>query len=108
VAWQVEYTDEFGAWWDTFSEDERIRLTASVGLLERRGPNLQFPHSSGVGGSRHGHMRELRVRVGGRPLRVFYAFDPRRVAILLIVGTSAHGLDPLGATRPAGTTFIHG
>lgn len=84
--WQVEYTDEFGAWWDTLGDDERIRLTASVGLLERRGPSLPFPHSSGVGGSRHSHMRELRVQVGGRPLRVFYAFDSRRAAILLIGG----------------------
>jgi hypothetical protein len=31
-------------------------------------------------------MRELRVQSGGRPLRVFYAFDPRRAAILLIGG----------------------
>jgi hypothetical protein len=31
-------------------------------------------------------MRELRVPRGGRPLRVFYAFDPRRSAILLIGG----------------------
>ena len=31
-------------------------------------------------------MRELRVQSGGRPIRVFYAFDPRRVAILLIGG----------------------
>ena len=31
-------------------------------------------------------MRELRVQSGGRPLRVFYAFDPRRSAILLIGG----------------------
>jgi hypothetical protein len=30
-------------------------------------------------------MRELRVQNGGRPLRVFYAFDPRS-AILLIGG----------------------
>lgn len=86
MAWQVEYTDEFGAWWDTLTEDERVRVTASVGLLERRGPSLPFPHSSGISGSRHGHMRELRVQVGGRPIRVFYAFDPRRVAILLIGG----------------------
>lgn len=86
MAWQVEYTDEFGTWWDTLSEDERVRITASVGLLERRGPNLPFPHSSGVSGSRHSRMRELRVQVGGRPIRVFYAFDPRRVAILLIGG----------------------
>lgn len=31
-------------------------------------------------------MRELRVQSGGKPLRIFYAFDPRRVAILLIGG----------------------
>jgi hypothetical protein len=31
-------------------------------------------------------MRELRAPSGGRPLRVFYAFDPRRSAILLIGG----------------------
>ncbi len=31
-------------------------------------------------------MRELRVQSGGKPIRVFYAFDPRRSAILLIGG----------------------
>ncbi|MDE0176677.1 MAG: type II toxin-antitoxin system RelE/ParE family toxin [Defluviicoccus sp.] len=31
-------------------------------------------------------MRELRIQSGGRPIRVFYAFDPRRTAILLIGG----------------------
>ena len=31
-------------------------------------------------------MRELRVQSGGHPLRIFYAFDPRRTAILLIGG----------------------
>ena len=84
--WSVEFTDEFGIWWDTLSGHERIRITASVGLLERRGPNLPFPHSSGIAGSRYCHLRELRIQIGGRPLRIFYAFDPRRVAILLIGG----------------------
>ncbi len=31
-------------------------------------------------------MRELRVQSQGRPLRILYAFDPRRTAILLIGG----------------------
>lgn len=31
-------------------------------------------------------MRELRAQSGGKPIRVFYAFDPRRAAILLIGG----------------------
>jgi len=34
-------------------------------------------------------MRELRVQVGGDPYRIFYAFDPRRAAILLIGGSKA-------------------
>lgn len=38
-------------------------------------------------------MRELRVQSRGRPIRVFYAFDPRRSAILLIGG------DKTGDTR---------
>ena len=57
-----------------------------VGLLEARGPSLPFPYSSGIEGSRHDHMRELRIQSGGNPLRVFYAFDSRRSAILLIGG----------------------
>ena len=31
-------------------------------------------------------MRELRSQCKGNPLRTFYAFDPRRTAILLIGG----------------------
>jgi hypothetical protein len=86
MEWMVEYTDEFGGWWDTLTEPEQIDVAAYVGSLESRGPNLPFPYSSGINGSRHTHMRELRVQSGGKPLRIFYAFDPRRTAILLIGG----------------------
>lgn len=86
MSWDVEYTDEFGSWWAGLSEDEQVSVAASVMLLEERGPNLGFPHSSGINGSKHGHMRELRTQQGGRPLRTLYAFDPRRSAILLIGG----------------------
>lgn len=86
MEWIIEYTDEFGDWWVDLKEAEQISIDAHVRKLEQRGPNLPFPYSSGIGGSRHPHMRELRVQSGGRPLRVFYAFDPRRAAILLIGG----------------------
>lgn len=86
MSWGVEYTDEFGDWWSGLSEGEQEALDASVRLLEERGPALGFPHSSGMNGSKHAHMRELRTQHGGRPLRTLYAFDPRRSAILLIGG----------------------
>lgn len=84
--WDVEYTEEFEDWWSRLTEDEQVSLAASVQLLEERGPSLGFPHSSGINGSKHGHMRELRTQHSGRPLRTLYAFDPRRAAILLLGG----------------------
>lgn len=83
---EVEYTDEFGGWWSSLTEAEQIDVAACVELLEKRGPHLPHPYCSGINGSKHSHMRELRVQHKGRPYRVFYAFDPRRTAILLIGG----------------------
>jgi hypothetical protein len=84
--WAVEYTDEFEGWWDKLTEGEQIDITASVGLLEKCGPNLRYPYSSGIHGSAYTHMRELRIQHAGQPYRILYAFDPRRTAILLIGG----------------------
>ena len=36
--------------------------------------------------SRHSNMKELRGKVDQRQLRVLYAFDPRRTALLLLGG----------------------
>jgi hypothetical protein len=56
-------------------------LTHSVvRLLEARGPHLGLPHS------KYSHMRELRTQHQGRPYQTLYAFDPKRMAILLIGG----------------------
>jgi hypothetical protein len=86
MAWEVEYTDQFGEWFDGLNEEQQAAVIAYADTLEATGPSLGYPRSSDVKGSRHGRMRELRVQAEGRPLRVFYAFDPRRAAILLIGG----------------------
>jgi len=78
--------DEFGDWWSSLDEQEQDSVDHSVRLLQARGPSLPYPHSSGVKGSRHGHMRELRIQHMGQPYRVFYAFDPRHAAMLLLGG----------------------
>ncbi len=84
--WDIEYTDEFEKWWDTLTPEEQEDVDAKVMLLERLGPALGRPHADTVGGSRHPNMKELRIQHAGRPYRIFYAFDPRRSAILLIGG----------------------
>ena len=86
MAWEIEYTDEFGNWWYRLSDREQDDIVAVVNLLAEKGSLLPFPYSSGIVGSKHSQMRELRVQSGGKPIRIFYAFDPRRTAILLIGG----------------------
>jgi hypothetical protein len=86
VAWEVEFTREFEEWWNDLEEAEQGKVDAHVKALEMWGPNLPHPMSSGVYGSRHAHMRELRIQVQGRPFRVLYAFNSKRAAILLVGG----------------------
>ncbi len=90
MTWSVEYTDEFGRWWKTLDEKEQDSIDVTVNLLEQFGPSLPHPHSSGINKSRFSHMRELRIQHKGAPYRILYAFDPRRVAILLL-GDSKEG-----------------
>ena len=66
--WEVEYTSEFGDWWETLSEDEQDAVAFSVRLLQSEGPALKYPHSTDVRQSKHKRMRELRSQCGGRPL----------------------------------------
>ena len=94
MGWDVEYTDDFGGWWQTLTEAQQDNVTAATELLMESGASLGFPHSSSIEGSKHSHMRELRIQSGGHPIRVLYAFDPRRSAILLIEGVKT-GNDPL-------------
>ena len=40
-------------------------------------------------GSRHANLKELRMHCRGERYRIFFAYDPRRVGILLIGGCKA-------------------
>jgi hypothetical protein len=86
MAWEVEFTDEFADWWHSLDEAEQEDVQASVLLLRERGPTLGRPHADLVATSAYPNMKELRTQHDGRPYRTLFAFDPRRVAILLIGG----------------------
>lgn len=86
MAWEVEFTRQFETWWDSLSEDEQVEISAKVELLQESGPTLPRPHADVISTSRHANMKELRGKVEDRHLRVLYAFDPRRTALLLLGG----------------------
>jgi len=80
---EVEVTGEFERWYEALDETDTDAVYESVSLLEERGVALGYPHSSQIKGSRYA-LRELRVQSKGRPIRIVYAFDPRRRAVLLL------------------------
>jgi hypothetical protein len=86
---EVYHTDEFESWYLELSDNEADSVTISIERLEQMGLNLPYPHSSAIEGSKYA-IRELRIKAGRSPLRVFYAFDPSRDAILLIGGDKSN------------------
>lgn len=86
MAWKIEVSDEFTRWYRALSEDEIESVNFSVDLLEQSGPMLGRPHVDTLKGSRIANLKELRVQHGGRPLRILFAFAPRRIGYLILGG----------------------
>ena len=84
--WKILVSTEFEQWHQSLTEKEKISLSHTVTLLENRGPVLGRPHVDRVEGSRFHNMKELRLPNG---IRVFFVFDPRRIAVLLIGGNKS-------------------
>ena len=59
MSWEVEYTDQFGEWWDDLAEEEQDAVTAAVNVLQRGGPSLGRPLVDTIKQSRHKNMKEL-------------------------------------------------
>lgn len=84
--WSIKTTDTFDAWFSAQNDTDRASVLAALIVLEQRGPQLPRPWADTVNGSQYSNMKELRVQSRGEPIRAFFAFDPRRCAILLCAG----------------------
>ncbi len=69
MAWDIEFTDEFGEWFRNLDDAEKVSVTASVDLLEELGPALGRPHVDTLKGLPVPNMKELRVQQAGKPYR---------------------------------------
>lgn len=83
LMWTAATTDVFDEWFQTLSDEERAEIEAKVNLLELFGPALGRPHADTLNGSKYPNMKELRA---DHTLRIAFAFDPSRAAILLVGG----------------------
>jgi hypothetical protein len=90
VSWDVEFDEAVFEWLTGLEEESFVQVRAAINMLRDRGPQLGRPLVDTVTGSRHKNMKELRPGSAGRSeLRILFAFDPERSAILLVGGDKA-------------------
>lgn len=89
VTWIVDI-ELIAKWLASLDGGSREQVVAAVELLEEHGPHLARPLVDSVVGSRHKNMKGLRPGSSGRSeLRLLFAFDPERSAIILVAGDKA-------------------
>ena len=74
----------------TLDEKSYELVVAALEVLAEQGPSLGRPLVDSVVGSSYRNMKELRPGSSGRSeVRILFAFDPARKAILLVAGDKA-------------------
>lgn len=77
-------------WLDSLDESSWKQVMAAIEVLRELGPQLGRPLVDTLVSTRYKNMKELRPGSSGRTeLRILFAFDPERSAILLIAGDKA-------------------
>lgn len=87
--WEIE-TSLIQDWLLNLNDDDYDLVIAALEVLRSDGPGLGRPLVDTLTGSRHKNLKELRPGSSGRTeIRILFAFDPRRQAILLVAGDKA-------------------
>lgn len=90
MPWTVITHPDVEEWLRTLDQKSFSLVTAAVRELRDSGPALGRPLADTIRGSRHRKMKELRPGSAGRSeMRILFAFDPARQAILLVAGDKA-------------------
>lgn len=92
--WTVE-VDLVDDWLATLDEKSYELVVAALEVLAEQGPSLGRPLADSIVGSTYRNMKELRTKElrtgssGRSKVRILFAFDPARKAILLVAGDKA-------------------
>jgi hypothetical protein len=93
LAWAVKVTDEYAAWFTALIKEDLASATQvaqAVAALREEGPALGRPLVDRLKESTIHHLKELRPGSRGRSeIRIIFAFDPARSALLLLGGDKA-------------------
>ncbi|MGW0819850.1 type II toxin-antitoxin system RelE/ParE family toxin [Streptomyces sp. NPDC002845] len=93
MVWHLEMAGEVRDWLHELRKDDRAtaRLVGqAIQALVEEGPDLGRPLVDRIKGSDLHHLKELRPgSAGSTEIRILFAFDPERNAVLLVAGDKA-------------------
>ncbi len=93
MAWAVKVTDEYAEWFTLLIKEDlgsAVQVAQAVAALREEGPTLGRPLVDRLKSARIHHLKELRPGSRGRSeIRIIFAFDPARSALLLLGGDKA-------------------
>lgn len=112
MAWAVKVTDEYSAWFTMLIKEDlgsAVQVAQAVAALREEGPTLGRPLVDRLKGTRIHHLKELRPGSRGRSeIRIIFAFDPARSALLLLGGDKAGNWQRwYRANIPLAEQFVH-
>lgn len=85
--WTVVTVDRFDHWFLALDEDEQESILVGLFKLKEFGPMLGRPDVDTLSGTKQvNNLKELRIQHRGKPYRIFFAFDPKRQAVMLCGG----------------------
>lgn len=89
--WSIEYS-YIEPWLDAQDDETVACIFAALEVLHREGPGLGRPLVDTVKGSRLKNLKELRpASPGASEIRILFAFDENREAVLLLAGDKSKG-----------------
>ena len=91
MSWTVAFHDEFVPESRSLHLEVQDEIHAVAHLLEHFGPQLGRPGVDTLNGSRHANMKEMRFAAANGAWRLAFAFDPERMAILLVADDKSGG-----------------
>lgn len=90
MSWEIILCKEVHDWYLDLAEkdpDSAHLVEQAIDLLAESGPTLGRPMVDRVNRSRHHNMKELRPgSVGSSEIRMLFAFDPKRQALIMVAG----------------------
>jgi hypothetical protein len=91
--WEVILVAEVAVWFEALAQSDWTsaeQVEDAIDLLAVTGPTLGRPLVDRIKGAEQRHLKELRPGSGGgSEIRILFAFDPVRRAVLLVAGDKA-------------------